>query len=98
LLGTRAHDTAWTEQQLFLQQCGNAPRARPNDFLRHFFVTLLTIFRIVDCTTWPSRPRDRPGFSAATERASAKTPFEKIRLGRKQIRSKNAQAKANKRQ
>jgi hypothetical protein len=37
-LGTRAHDTAWTEQQLFLQQCGNAPPARPSDFLRHFFV------------------------------------------------------------
>jgi hypothetical protein len=35
---------------------------------------------------------------AVTERASAKAPFEKIRLGRKQIRSKNWQAKANKRQ
>jgi hypothetical protein len=35
---------------------------------------------------------------AVTERASAKAPFEEIRLGRKQIRSKNAQAKANKRQ
>jgi hypothetical protein len=97
-LGTRAHDTAWTEQQLFLQQCGNAPRARPNDFLRHFFVTLLTIFRIVDCTTRRLHGRVIVPALAVTERASAKAPFEKNRLGRKQIRSKNWQAKANKRQ
>jgi hypothetical protein len=76
LLGTRAHDTAWTEQQLFLQQCGNAPPARPNDFLRHFFVRPLTILPILDHTTL--RPHGRVIVLAfdATERAAAEPLFE----------------------
>jgi hypothetical protein len=85
LLGTRAHDTAWTEQQLFLQQCGNAPPARPNDFLRHFFFTLLTIFpdpRSYDLAS--SQPRDRPSSLAVAERAIGPSTVGKTRFGRKE--------------
>jgi hypothetical protein len=98
LLGTRAHDTAWTEQQTFLQQCGNAPPARPSDFLRHFFVRPLTILPILDHTSLRLHGRVIVLAFDATERAPAEIPVRKPASAASQIRSKNAQAKAHKRQ
>jgi hypothetical protein len=73
---------------LFLQQCGNAPAARPIDFLRHFFVRPSKL-AILDPMTWrlhalviveafggdeaPGRPKRWLENTARLHRAS---PFE----------------------
>jgi hypothetical protein len=57
---------------LFLQQGGDAPPARPNNFLPHFFVRLLTILPILDRTTWRFHGRVIvQAFFTMTERAPA---------------------------
>jgi hypothetical protein len=55
---------------LFLQQGDDAPAAKPNNFLRHFFVTPLTTLTIPDDDLASSRIRDRFGLVTAIERTT----------------------------
>jgi hypothetical protein len=82
---------------LFLQQCGNAPPARPNNFLRQFFVRPLTILPILDHVT--SRLHGSvivPAFWPVTELPSRSRRRELARL-RKANPCKQTQINENKR-